>query len=186
MIIGTRTSYSVALGGGIGHPNIGGWNTTLTDRSSGMKEVPGMIRREGANAYIYGFQGAQSASAKHRLMAMVAPATDPTTDAAITPVVFTAPPTATANGNLIKAMTIQTCDTNTFGWYFVEGICTVVMGDDSGSVAVGSTFAISTASAGYFGASVANTAVGVALTGIASADSGLAWVSFLRQECRTI
>ena len=70
----TRTDYSNAGGGGKGYINVGGWNTTLTDRQSTQMEVPGIRRREGGNVYMYGLQGGASLAASGVFVKLVAPA----------------------------------------------------------------------------------------------------------------
>lgn len=172
----TKTGYSITGGGGKGYINIGGWNTTLTDKTTTQMEVPGITRREGANVYIYGLQGTLSIEGKGSFVITC----DPTTDSGgtlISPVVFTAAPVGTANPWLVRAMTIQSMSAYMYGWYFKEGITTVVMGDNSGGATVGSPICAATGTAGVFATST-GTAQGFALTAMAASASGPAFVIF--------
>lgn len=172
----TKTDYSITGGGGRGYINIGGWNTTLTDKSETQGQVPGTKRREGANYYVYGLQGTLSIEGKNSFVITGDPATD-ANGTLISPVVFTAAPVGTANPYIIRAMTIQSMSAGMYGWYFIEGITTVTMGDNSGGATVGSPITPATGTAGVF-ATATQTAVGFALTAMAAAASGPAWVSF--------
>lgn len=176
----TKTDYSVTGGGGKGYINIGGWNTTLTDKQTTQMEVPGTHRREGANIYVYGMQGTLSIEGKGSFVITGDPATDGI-GTLISPTVFTAAPVGTANARLIRGMTVQTMSAGVYGWYFKEGITTVVMGADSGGATVGSPITPATGTAGVF-ATAAGTGIGWALTAMAANASGLAWVSFGKVE----
>lgn len=172
----TRTSYSVIGGGGKGYINIGGWNTTLTDRSTQQQEVPGIKRREGANVYIYGLQGANSAAASGVYMRLVAPATDLYTDAVISPIVFTAIGAGTTIAKLWKGVTVCTCDTNTYGWYFLEGVLTLTVATNTTSATVGTPIVVAPASVNKVVGGAVGTAQGIALTTIACDIAGQCYV----------
>lgn len=172
----TKTGYSTLGGGGKGYINVGGWNTTLTSKSTTQAEVPGTIRREGANVYIYGKQGTLSGEGKHSFVITGDPATDGN-GTLISPFVFTAAPVGTDNPYIIRAMTIQSMAAALYGWYFLEGITTVAMGTDSGGTTVGSPITPAGGTAGVF-ATAAATGIGWALTAMASAEDGPAFVSF--------
>jgi hypothetical protein len=172
----TKTDYSVAGGGGRGYINIGGWNTTLTDKSTTQDQVPGTLRREGANVYVYGKQGTLSIEGAFSFVITGDPATD-AGGTLITPTVYTIGPVGTDNAILIRAQTIQSMSAGVYGWYFVEGITTVIMGQDSGGTTVGSPIAPAIGSGGLFATALAS-GIGWALTAMASADSGPAWVRF--------
>lgn len=172
----TKTGYSTLGGGGKGYINVGGWNTTLTSKSTTQAEVPGINRREGANVYVYGMQGTLSGEGKHSFVITGDPATDGN-GTLICPVVFTAGPVGTSNPYLIRAMTIQSMAAGQYGWYFKEGITTVQMGADSGGCTVGSPILPAEGTAGVFATSTA-TSIGWALTAMAASESGPAWVSF--------
>lgn len=175
----TRTDYSVAGGGGRGYVNIGGWNTTLTDRSTQQKEVPGITRVEGANTYIYGLQGTNTLAGSGYLVMLATPLTDAYTDAVVCPLVFTElGAVGTDNPNIVRGITIQTAAAKTYGWYFQEGITTVCMGASSGGVVAEAGLCVAeSASANVFATCTAS-AQGWALTAIASAACGQAWVTF--------
>ena len=109
---------------------------------------------------------------------------DPATDGIgtlISPVVFTIGPVGTANVRLIRGQTIQTMSAGVYGWYFKEGITTVVMGADSGGATVGSPITPATGTAGVFATADA-TGIGWALTAMLANASGLAWISFGKVE----
>lgn len=171
----TKTGYSITGGGGRGYINVGGWNTTLTDKQATQMEVPGITRREGANVYIYGYQGTLSIEGAGSHVIFGTPASDAA--GLMSPTVFTIGPVGTANATLIRAATIQSMSGAVYGWYFKEGIATVTMGDNSGGCTVGSPIVPATASAGVW-ATAAATGYGYALTAMAAAASGLAWVKF--------
>ena len=176
----TRTDYSILGGGGKGYVNIGGWNTTLTDRSTSQKEVPGTKRREGANIYQYGLQGAASVAGSGRFMMFAAPAAD--ADNLTSPIVFTAlGAVGTDNPYIVKAISICTCDTNTYGWYFKEGILTVCFGASSGGVVAEGPFCVAESASANVVATCTMTMQGVALTAVASGASGQAWISLAGQ-----
>lgn len=175
----TRTSYSVLGGGGRGYMNIGGWNTTLTDRSTQQQEVPGAVRQEGANTYIYALQGTNTIAGSSYLVTPAAPLTDSYTDAVISPVVFTGlGAVGTDNPYIVQGVTVGTCPAGTYGWYFQEGILTVCMGASSGGVTVGETLCVAESASANVFATCTATAQGIALTTIASAACGQAYVSF--------
>ena len=100
----TKTGYSLLGGGGKGYINIGGWNTTLTDKSTTQMEVPGVKRREGANVYIYAKHGTQSAASAGLQVAIGTPAVDGI-GTLVPPLVFTA---IAAGG--CKSATVQGSD----------------------------------------------------------------------------
>ena len=172
----TKTGYSIAGGGGKGYINVGGWNTTLTDKATTQAEVPGTTRREGANIYFYGLQGTLSIEGKNSFVMMIAPATDGN-GTLISPVVLSNAPAGTANPYLVNGMTIQTMSAGVYGWYFKEGIATVTMGADSGGATVGSPITPATGTVGVFATADA-TGVGWALTAMLADASGLAYVTF--------
>jgi hypothetical protein len=172
----TKTGYSITGGGGKGYINVGGWNTTLTAKSVTQDQVPGTTRREGANVYIYGKQGTLSIEGKFSFVIFSDPAVDGG-GTLISPVVFTGGPVGTDNARLIAGQTIQSMSAGVYGWYFKQGITTVVMGQDSGGTTVGSPIAPAAGSAGLFATALAS-GIGWALTAMASADSGPAFVSF--------
>lgn len=172
----TKTGYSITGGGGRGYINVGGWNTTLTDKSTVQNEVPGTHRREGANIYVYGLQGTLSIEGKGSFVITGDPATD-AGGTLISPQVYTAGPVGTDNAFLIRAQTIQSMSAGVYGWYFKEGITTVTMGDNSGGTTIGSPIAPAAATAGVM-ATAAASAIGWALATLAASASGLAWVSF--------
>lgn len=173
----TKTGYSALGGGGRGYINIGGWNSTLTDRATSAKEVVGTWRNEGANLYIYAAQGTNSAQPN----AFVMPCTSYTYgDANIqAPLVFTQIAAAgTLNMKLPKAMCIQTCDSGTYGWYFVRGICTVQLQTNTTTLAQGDLIIVATDSHAKVKLAT-TTAQGYMLTAIACDVSGPAFLSLL-------
>ena len=175
----TRTDYSIVGGGGKGYINVGGWNTTLTDKSTSQKEVPGIKRREGGNVYIYGLQGANSAAASGVFMQLAAPATDLYTDAVVCPIVFTAIGAGTAIHHLWKSITVATCDTNTYGWYFIEGVTTLSVGVGSTGVTVELPLIISPTAANEVIGGATVSGQGIALTTIAAGASGQVYVKLM-------
>lgn len=174
----TMTSYSVAGGGGMGSPNIGGWNTTLTDRSTQQQEVPGIKRREGANTYIYGLQGTNTITASGRFVILAAPLTDSYTDAMHPPIVFTALNQGTDNAKLVKGITLKTAPAGTYGWYFVAGITTANIGVASTTAMVGATINVSPTGTDKMVGGAGASAIGIALTSIYTSTGGLAMVNF--------
>ena len=172
----TKTGYSVTGGGGLGYINIGGWNTTLTSKSTTQDEIPGTHRREGANVYVYGKQGTLSIEGKLSFVITGDPATD-AGGTLISPCVFTIGPAGTDNALLIRGQTIQSMSAGVYGWYFKEGLTTVTMGDNSGGTTVGSPIAPAAGTDGVFATALAS-GIGWALTAMAAAESGPAWVSF--------
>jgi len=172
----TKTGYSITGGGGKGYINIGGWNTTLTAKSTTQDQIPGTTRREGANLYFYGLQGSLSIEGKNSFVMFVAPAADAGATL-ISPIVLSNAPAGTANVQLINGMTIQSMSAGVYGWYFKEGITTVTMGADSGGSTVGSPICPATATVGVFATATA-TGIGWALTAMAADASGPAYVSF--------
>lgn len=175
----TRTDYSVAGGGGRGYINIGGWNTTLTDRSTQQKEVPGIKRREAGNVYMYGLQGGQSAAGSGYYVRLAAPSTDAYTDAVVCPIVFTNLGAGTVIAKAWKGVTLQTCDTNTYGWYFVEGVLTVTVGTNTTSATVETPIVVAPASVNKVVGGATSTGQGYALTTIACDITGQAYVKLM-------
>ena len=173
----TKTGYSLAGGGGKGYVNIGGWNTTLTDKATTQAEVPGIKRREGANVYIYGMHGTQSAASAGLQVTLSDPATDQN-GTLICPIVFSQIAAGNANPYLCQALTIGTCLTNMYGWYFVEGITSVNIATNTVTVALGAPICMSPASANKWVGCTA-TLQGFALTAIACDVTGPAFVKLM-------
>jgi hypothetical protein len=129
----TQTSYSALKGGTAGYINIGGWNTTITDVSTSAKETVGMIRREGANEYMYVGISTHTVTAQNWLR----PATSLTigADEYHCPIVMTTIAAAgTANPKLFKAYAPQNLSANTYAWVLVKGICTVQAQTDTTTI----------------------------------------------------
>ena len=164
----TRTDYSVAGGGGRGYVNVGGWNTTLTDRSTTQAEVPGIKRREGANVYIYGLQS-NGITASGAFVSLAAPATDGN-GTLISPIVFAQAAAGTDNPFLVKGITICSAPTATYGWSLVEGVTSGTTSDYGGATA-GSPLCPATGAANTWCTCTA-TGNAWALTAMASAISG--------------
>ena len=173
----TKTDYSVVGGGGRGYINIGGWNTTLTDKSTTQMEVPGVKRREGANVYIYAKHGTQSAASAGLQVSISDPATDGN-GTLICPLVFTAIAGGGANPYLCKALTVGTCLTGMYGWYFVEGIASVNIATNTVTVALGAPICMSPASANKWINATAS-CQGFALTAIACDITGPAFLKLM-------
>ena len=173
----TKTGYSVAGGGGRGYINIGGWNTTLTDKATTQMEVPGVKRREGANVYIYAKHGTQSAASAGLQVQISDPATD-ANGTLISPLVFTAIAAGGANPFLCKALTVGTCLTDMYGWYFVEGIASVNIATNTVTVAAGAAICMSPASAHKWINATAS-GQGFALTAIACDITGPAFLKLM-------
>lgn len=173
----SKTGYSVNQGGAPGYINIGGWSTTLTARSTGPKEVIGIWRNEGINLYVYAAQGTQSAQPNQFLM--FATAFTVGTENVISPIVFTSIGAAgTDNTRCNAAMAIQTCDTNTYGWYFVRGICTVQLATDTTTLSLGNLIMVATSCNAKI-VPATTTAQGYVLTAIACDVSGPAFLSLM-------
>jgi len=174
----TKTGYSITGGGGRGYINIGGWNTTLTDKSTTQAEVPGIKRREGANVYIYAMQGLQSiASAGVQVMLG-----DPVLDnggVLMPPIVFTTVGAAgNANPYLCKALTVGTCLTKNYGWYFIEGITSVNACTNTTTVPLGSPICVSSSSSNKWVVCTIS-GQGFALTAIACDETGPAFLKLM-------
>lgn len=164
----TLTSYSVTGGGGRGYINIGGWNTTLTDRSTNPQEVCGMIRFEGANKYMY-VCGGLSSSPKGNILSVKTAVAD-LGAGAVPPVCMTAMP-ITDNINLAAGMALQTMLTQLYCWVLREGIATAYAGTDSAFV-VGTRYVFGAATAHVCGVATASgqaIALEAAATAVASA-----------------
>lgn len=131
----TKTGYSILGGGGRGYINVGGWNTTLTDKTTTQMEVPGIKRWEGGNCYIYAMHGSQSANSAGLMVTFATGITDGD-GTLIPPFRFTAIAN-TANPTMVKALTVGTCLTGMYGWYFVEGIASVNVATDTVTLALG-------------------------------------------------
>lgn len=175
----SKTGFSALGGGGRGYINIGGWNTTLTDRATSPKEVVGAWRREGANLYVYGPIGTGSAQPEVFLVNIGAAVFTVGTENVIPWFILTSEIAGgTANYNLIKGRTICTCDTGTYGWYFVQGVCTVQLQTNTTTLAVSNGIQASTSSANKVQIAT-TTAQGFILTAIACDVSGPAYISFL-------
>lgn len=173
----SKTGYSVNQGGCPGYINIGGWNTTLTSRTTGPKEVVGMFRREGMNLYVYAAQGTQSAQ-PNLFLQVVAPYTVGTENV-IPPFIFSdVIAGGTVNMKIPKAMAIQTCETNTYGWYFVSGICTVQLQTNTTTLGNMDLIIVSTSCNAKVKLAT-TTAQGYMLTAIACDVSGPAFLSLL-------
>ena len=175
----TRTDYSIVGGGGRGYVNVGGWNTTLTSRNTQQMETPGIKRREGANVYIYGLQGGQSIAGSGYYVKLAAPATDLYTDAVVSPIVFTALGAGTVIAPIWKGISVCTCDTNTYGWYFIEGITSLTIATASTSATVGTPIMVAPASVNKVVGGSVGTAQGIALTTIACDITGQAYVKLM-------
>jgi hypothetical protein len=173
----TKTGYSLLGGGGKGYINIGGWNTTLTDKSTTQMEVPGVKRREGCNVYIYAKHGTQSAASAGLQVAISTPAVDGI-GTLVPPLVFTAIAAGGANPQACKALTVGTCLTGMYGWYFVEGIASVNIATDTITVTLGEGICMSPASANkWIGCGLS--AQGFALTAIACDVTGPAFLKLM-------
>lgn len=126
----TKTGYSSVFGGAKGYLNIGGWNTTLTDMANTAKETIGVIRREGANEYMYVQLGTATAS-KGAFLALCTGYTD--TNSIIAPFGMTANGVA-ATGIIAKGMLVADMPNSGpyYGWMLTKGFATGYMMTDSG------------------------------------------------------
>lgn len=175
----TKTNYSIAAGGAPGYPDIGAWNTPIDGSSTQQMEIPGIKRRAGANTYIYGLQGADSAAASGVYLSLAAPHTDAYTDAVICPIVFTALGAGTDNPRLWKAVSIHTCDTNTYNWYFIEGLMTATISTNTSSALVGAPVCVNPGTTNEITGATTATANGYALTTIACDIAGQVYLSLM-------
>ena len=175
----SKTDYTRVSGGGVGYINLGGWNTTLTACDTTAQEVVGIERREGANTYIYAAQGAQSASSGNLMIL----ATNSADGQSMVPAVTFTQNTAggTAVQWTVKAMALQTCDSNKYSWYLIKGYSTIRVATNTVSATVLSPICVSEHSAhGWVGAVSWASAQGHALTGIACDVAGGAYIDFTR------
>lgn len=142
----TKTGYSLVGGGGRGYINIGGWNTTLTDKATTQMEVPGIKRREGMNIYMYGLQGTNTINSAGVQMQFGDVLTDGN-GTLISPVVFTTVGAAgTAVANTVRALTVGSAYALQYGWYFVEGIASVNICTNTVTLALGNQICVSSSS----------------------------------------
>lgn len=123
------TNYTTLNGGGRGAINYGGWNTTLTDRSTTPQEVVGMMRREGGNVYLYVCGGLASAKPGWVLAPKTA-VTDLGTAGYIAPICMTVCP-VTANVLLPAAIAPQTMLTQLYAWVLIKGVTTANCASDA-------------------------------------------------------
>ena len=173
----SKTGYSVTSGGGKGYINLGGWNTTITDRSTTAQEVVGTWRREGINLYIYGCQGTATGTAGNWVQQQSA--TVYTCGDTIPPFIFTnLMAGGTLNAKIPKAMCIVDCPTNSYGWYFVQGVATVQCQTNTTTIPDGKGILISTSSHAKVKIG-AGTSIGWMLTAIACDVSGAAYISLM-------
>ena len=171
----TQTSYSALKGGTAGYINIGGWNTTITDVSTSAKETVGLIRREGANEYMYVGISTHTVVAQNWLR--VATALTIGDDNYHCPIVMTTIADAgTESPKLFKAYAPQNLSANTYAWVLVKGVCTVQCQTDTTTIPELSLILPSTSC--HAKVKIATTtAMGYMLTAIACDESGPAYIN---------
>jgi hypothetical protein len=176
----TQTSYSALKGGTAGYINIGGWNTTITDVSTSAKETVGLIRREGANEYMYVGISTHTVTAQNWLVAATALTIGD--DNYHCPIVLSSLVAGgTINIKLIKAYAPQALSANTYAWVMVRGIATVQLMTDT--TTLGELAGIQPAPICHAKVQIATTtAIGYMLTAIACDVSGPAYFN-LQGSC---
>lgn len=175
----TKTGYSITGGGGRGYLNIGGWNTTITNKSTTQMEIPGIRRREGANVYIYGLQGTNTLNSAGIQVQFCTALTDGD-GTLISPVTFTTVGAAgTAVPNTVRALTVGSAYAQQYGWYFVEGIASVNICTDTATVTLGSPICVSSSSSNKWVGTCTSTGQGFALTAIACDITGPAFIKLM-------
>jgi hypothetical protein len=175
----TQTSYSALKGGTAGYINIGGWNTTITDVSTSAKETVGLIRREGANEYMYVGISTHTVTAQCWLVAATALTIG--NDNYHCPIVLSSTIAGTANLKLWKAYAPQNLSANTYAWVMVRGIATVQLQTDTTTLGELAGIQPSTSCASKVQIAT-TTAIGYMLTAIACDVSGPAYFN-LQGSC---
>ena len=126
----TLTSYSMLGGPTKSYINQGPWNTTLTDQHTDALEVPGTLRSEGPNIYMYVCGGLASCT-KGAPVTVSTGITDLGASGFIAPFCVTALAALTANPNLIFAVAPATLGTQLYGWVLKRGFMTANFASDA-------------------------------------------------------
>ena len=159
----SKTAYSLAGGGGVGHNNIGAWNSTLTHASTTPAEVCGIVRFEGANEYMYVMNGSQSA-ARGAFVGICTALTDGSDSSYIAPIRVTSVGAATCEteGSVFGMWVATNVYTNQYGWILRQGITTCFHQTQS-LLANGAYIVPGTSTANTWAGAATNTARGFSL-----------------------
>lgn len=146
----SATNYALIPVAFRGYPNQGPWDSTLTDVSTAAAEVPGVLRQEGANTYMYVQLGT---GAINSAGVPVKPTTSLTDNAGYLPPVTCTALGATAAGYFsCVGVTVNTATGVSgarYGWICVRGIATLPLNSNTGGMAFGTPVAPASSSAGF-------------------------------------
>lgn len=144
----SHTSYGIAAAKMPGYPNVGSWNTRLTDVTTTPMETIGIQRKEGVNTYEYVQFGTGAITAQGVCVKLQTGLTDPNTNSIIAPNQMTQLGATAAGYYSAYGITVGAVASGIrYGWICIKGIGTLPLNSNTAGLAFGTPIAPSSSSA---------------------------------------